>query len=177
MKTFAAAIFFVLFSFFPAAAQTENGGLRRLSDKEIDAQLRNMQDLLPVEIQSGIRWVDIKRSGREIKYTYIVNVNSAEWSDGERMAMMTRLQDFGCRQLLPAAGSKTVPSNSIMYAASSLCGNSAWLNCKFQYIKKWKKQQGQKEKFVIRSESTAKEETLKGGQTTGNEKTKPSGGG
>ena len=91
MKTFAAAIFFVLFSFFPAAAQTENGGLRRLSDKEIDAQLRNMQDLLPVEIQSGIRWVDIKRSGREIKYTYIVNVNSAEWSDGERMAMMTRL--------------------------------------------------------------------------------------
>ena len=102
MKTFAAAIFFVLFSFFPAAAQTENGGLRRLSDKEIDAQLRNMQDLLPVEIQSGIRRVDIKRSGREIKYTYIVNVNSAEWSDGERMAMMTRLQDFGCRQLLPA---------------------------------------------------------------------------
>ena len=96
MKTFAAAIFFILFSFFPAAAQTENGGLRRLSDKEIDAQLRNMQDLLPVEIQSGIRWVDIKRSGREIKYTYIVNVNSAEWSDGERMAMMTRLQDFGC---------------------------------------------------------------------------------
>ena len=86
MKTFAAAIFFILFSFFPAAAQTENGGLRRL----------------PVEIQSGIRWVDIKRSGREIKYTYIVNVNSAEWSDGERMAMMTRLQDFGCRQLLPA---------------------------------------------------------------------------
>lgn len=62
MKTFAAAIFFILFSFFPAAAQTENGGLRRLSDKEIDAQLRNMQDLLPVEIQSGIRWVDIKRS-------------------------------------------------------------------------------------------------------------------
>lgn len=54
MKTFAAAIFFVLFSFFPAAAQTENGGLRRLSDKEIDAQLRNMLDLLPVEIQSGI---------------------------------------------------------------------------------------------------------------------------
>lgn len=102
MKTFAAAIFFILFSFFPATAQTENGGLRRLSDKEIDAQLRNMQDLLPVEIQSGIRWVDIKRSGREIKYTYIVNVNSAEWSDGERMAMMTRLQDFGCRQLLPA---------------------------------------------------------------------------
>ena len=50
MKTFAAAIFFVLFSFFPAAAQTENSGLRRLSDKEIDAQLRNMQDLLPVEI-------------------------------------------------------------------------------------------------------------------------------
>ena len=98
MKTFAAAIFFVLFSFFPAAAQTENGGLRRLSDKEIDAQLRNMQDLLPVEIQSGIRWVDIKRSGREIKYTYIVNVNSAEWSDGERMAMMTRLQDFGWRR-------------------------------------------------------------------------------
>ena len=98
MKTFAAAFLVVLFSFFPAAAQTENGGVRQLSDKEIDAQLRNMQDMLPVEIQSGIRWVDIKRSGREIKYTYIVNVNSAEWNDGERMAMMIRLQDFGCRQ-------------------------------------------------------------------------------
>ena len=45
MKTFAAAIFFILFSFFPAAAQTENGGLRRLSDKEIDAQLRKFREL------------------------------------------------------------------------------------------------------------------------------------
>lgn len=65
MKTFAAAIFFVLFSFFPAAAQTENGGLRRLSDKEIDAQLRNMQDLLPVEIQAASAgWTSNAVAGR-----------------------------------------------------------------------------------------------------------------
>ena len=121
MKTFAAAIFFVLFSFFPAAAQTENGGLRRLSDKEIDAQLRNMQDLLPVEIQSGIRWVDIKRSGREIKYTYIVNVNSAEWSDGERMAMMTRLQDFGWRAGAAANRLYFYPADGRFAAAGSSC--------------------------------------------------------
>lgn len=67
MKTFAAAIFFILFSFFPAAAQTENGGLRRLSDKEIDAQLRNMQDLLPVEIQAASAgWTSNAAQGDQI---------------------------------------------------------------------------------------------------------------
>ncbi len=100
MNIFAIAFFFILFSFSPAGAQI--GNKRQLSINEIDSQLRNMQDMLPVEIQNGIRWVDIKRNDKEIKYTYIVNANSAEWSDYERAATLGMLQDFGCRQLLPA---------------------------------------------------------------------------
>lgn len=80
------------------------------NNKEIDMQLQNMRNMLPVEIQNGIRWVDIKRNNKQIQYTYIVNVNSADWNDSERVEMMSALQDFGCRQLLPAMceGSKVI---------------------------------------------------------------------
>ena len=71
-------------------------------EREIDAQLQSMRNMLPVEIQSGIRWVDIKRMGKQIQYTYIVNVNSADWNDNERISMMSSLQNYGCEQLMPA---------------------------------------------------------------------------
>ena len=95
----------LLISVVPALAyakDTNKEALVKRNDKEIDAQLQNMKDMLPVEIQNGIRWIDIKRLNQEIQYTYIVNVNSADWNDEERIAMMSALQDFGCRQLLPA---------------------------------------------------------------------------
>lgn len=102
MKAFSVVVFAVFALVLSVGAFAEENNTRRLSDSEIDAQLRNMQDMLPVEIRSGIRWVEIKRSGQNIQYTYIVNANSAEWDDDERLMMMARLQDFGCRQLLPA---------------------------------------------------------------------------
>ncbi len=95
-------IAFAVALLFTLPAQAENGEIRHLSDEEIDAQLKNMQEMLPADIQSGIKWVDIKRHNREINYTYIVNANSADWSERDRIYMITRLQDFGCRQLLPA---------------------------------------------------------------------------
>ncbi len=100
MKT--SVIAFAATLLFTLSAQAKNEEIRHLSDKEIDAQLKNMQEMLPVDIQSGIKWVDIKRHNREINYTYIVNANSADWSERDRIYMLTRLQDFGCRQLLPA---------------------------------------------------------------------------
>ncbi len=102
MKAFSVVVFAVFALVLSVGVFAEENNTRRLSDSEIDAQLRNMQDMLPVEIRSGIRWVEIKRSGQNIQYTYIINANSAEWDDDERLMMMARLQDFGCRQLLPA---------------------------------------------------------------------------
>ena len=95
----------LLISVIPAWAHAEDANeeeLLKRNNKEIDAQLQNMKDMLPLEIQNGIRWIDVKRLNKEIQYTYIVNVNSADWNDEERMVMMSSLQDFGCRQLLPA---------------------------------------------------------------------------
>lgn len=95
--------------FSPTGIKADDNVIKR-KDSEIDAQLDNMRNMLPVEIQNGIRWIDIKRNNKEILYTYIVNVNSADWNDTERVEMMSALQDFGCRQLLPAMceGSKVI---------------------------------------------------------------------
>lgn len=92
----------LVFLAFILPARADENRPRRLSDDEIDGQLGQMQQMLPVQIQNGIRWIDIRRTGKEIKYTYIVNIDTASLSDGERTNMIARLQDFGCRQLLPA---------------------------------------------------------------------------
>lgn len=88
--------------FVSSFANAEEYSIPQRNDKQIDEQLQNMRNMLPTEIQSGIRWVDIKRVDDQIRYTYIVNVDSAGWSDDERVAMIGALQDFGCYQLLPA---------------------------------------------------------------------------
>ena len=92
----------LVFLAFILPARADENRPRRLSDDEIDGQLGRMQQMLPVQIQNGIRWIDIRRTGKEIKYTYIVNIDTASLDDSERTNMIARLQDFGCRQLLPA---------------------------------------------------------------------------
>lgn len=94
---------FLAFLTFLFADQTAvSAPTRRLSDAEIDVQLGKMQEMLPVQVQNGIRWIDIKRNGKEIKYTYIVNINAAELDENRLINLTAQLQDFGCRQLLPA---------------------------------------------------------------------------
>ncbi len=91
----------VLF-FSPVRADIGNMPTNKRDDKNIDQQLQTMKEMLPVEIQNGIRWIDIKRKDKQIQYTYIVNVDFTNWDEDKRKEMIAVLQDFGCRQLLPA---------------------------------------------------------------------------
>ena len=91
-----AAVFFV----FPCHAQEKEPA--RLSMDEIDSKLEDMRSSLPADFASGITWADIKRNKNTINYTYIVEANSADWDEEERQTTVAGLQDFGCRQLMPA---------------------------------------------------------------------------
>ena len=79
MKKIILCVLIAVGACLPTFSRAQNA---RLDTKEIDNQLENMRASLPA--------------------TYIVNADSAEWSDNERLATISQLQDFGCRQLMPA---------------------------------------------------------------------------
>ena len=99
MKKIILCVLIAFWACFPVFSRAQNA---RLDTKEIDSQLETMRASLPANFASGITWVDVSRNKDRINYTYIVNADSAEWSDDERLATISQLQDFGCRQLMPA---------------------------------------------------------------------------
>ena len=91
MKKIILCVLIAVGACLPTFSRAQNA---RLDTKEIDNQLENMRASLPANFASGITWVDVSRNKDRINYTYIVNADSAEWTDNERLATISQLQDL-----------------------------------------------------------------------------------